>query len=488
MNHIRSPSLTSLTFLNRLRVVGGKSAKPAIAIFENQNLQAIFDWNARGNLKLKIKTGYVQIFNNILLCKNETRRLQDILDRTGMTNDLVQNNGGRNKCVANTIETIFHVVSHDTCTIRWKEVITEELRFDVYIIQYVSVEVPVIDEATLLERDSCSSHGWQHVFVKSDDWRAADGGWLEFNLTALSQYTTYAFLVQTYQYGANELNYEIQHNNTVIDGAISQVKTFVTKLKVPSRIKKFKTYNKTSTTVSLQWSVAGNEDPAITAFYLDIVKVPFNLSLTDSRDYCANPIDRMERNELKDSSDDDEKFVSEMFDTHYCCEQCCKARQEEKLSQEAEDSNFEADLMKFSDHVLRKDLELPTKIMKLPNFIDRIEISRDNRQHTVINLDPFSAYTFHLRACSSVLKCSESEQLTVLTEAGGNASFDRVELTTSSYDFESPNFNVRFEEPALKNGAIISYIIEIREVVGNDSIFLFTGCITRLQHETNDYK
>lgn len=365
-----------------------------------------------------------------------------------------------------------------------------KLTFNAYIIQFVSVKsAKVIDENLLLERDSCSSYGWHHMFVKSGDWRLVDNGQLEFNLTGLSQFTTYAFLVQTYQYGANETSNETEQNSTEFDGAISQVKKFRTNLKVPSRVKNLETVNKTTSSVTLRWSVIVSEEPAITAFYLDVVKIPFNVTLIDRRDYCMHPIDKseeievmetikVEQNDYEDDEEDDER----------CCSRCCKLQEEQKLSRELEDSNFEADLVKFSDEVPRKDFQLPTQIKKLPTFIDRITIAPGNRSYTIFNLDPFTAYTFYLRACSGELKCSEYELHTELTQMSKDESYDRVELQPTSYVYESANFHVRFQEPAKTNGVIISYVTEVREIVGNDSIYLFTDCITRRQHEINEFK
>lgn len=485
INYCRSPPITELTFLNRLRIVEGKKNKTSILIFENQNLQTILDWRTRGNGKLKLKNGNIQIFSNMLLCGNETKRFQDIIERSGEYSDLIHNNGGKNKCTANSIATSFYVLSHDSCAIRWSDAsLKDKHTFNAFIIQYVPImSTKFLDENMLLERDSCSSYGWQHAFVK--DLHYTYDGLLEYNLTELNQFTTYAFTVQTYQYGGNETSFQLIKNSTEYDGAISQVKTFRTLLKAPSRVKNLETMRKTFNRITLQWSVAENEDPAIEFFYLDVLKRPFNVTLIDRRNYCINPIEKTESETI-------ERFRVNQYqelidDDQLCCDNCCQLNEERQVVRKQQDSDFQANLKKFSE-LPRSNLEPRVEIKKRKNFIKRVKIPTEYRNYTIDGLSPFTLYSFHLHACSSDSKCSDYELHSEMTQMNGHESFDRVELQPSSYVFEGTTFHIHFDEPTDKNGAIISYHTELKEIIKNSSIHLSSDCVTRHQHQMNGFK
>lgn len=478
----RSPPITELTFLNRLRVVEGKKNKTAILIFENQNLQTLLDWRKRGNTKLNVKSGNILIYNNILLCGNETRRFQDIIERTENVTDLIQTKGAKNKCKpTNAIEASFFVWSHDSCAIRWRDVNPKDKqKFNAYIIQYVPIKSSkFLDEKLLLERDSCSSYGWQNAFVKQDVWHFNPDGLLEFNLTGLSQFTMYAFSIQTYFYGDDS------ENNTENDGAVSAVKWFRTLLKVPSRVKNLSTVEKNSTFITLQWSVVGTEEVAIKSFYIDVVAIPFNETILDRRNYCVNPIEKA-RSEPVDALWVDEH--QEQDDGEFCCDKCCKQSEERKKVREQENNDFRAHLVKFGEGIPRVNNEPRAGIKKLHNFIGRFDVPQSQRNFTVEGLNPFTFYTFYVHACSSELQCSDYELHSDMTEMSTNESYDRVKLKPASFVFESRNFHVHFEEPNDKNGAIVMFVTELREIVGNSSLFLFNDCITRQQHEANGFK
>lgn len=484
MNYCRSPPITELTFLNKLRIVEGKKNKTSIHIFENQNLQTIFDWRLRGNAKLKLRNGNIQIFSNMLLCGNETRSFQDIIERSGDHTDLIQNNGAKSRCTLNSIETSFYVLSHDSCAIRWKDVKIKGtvFKFKTFIIQYVPIKsTSNLDDNILLERDSCSSYGWQHVFVKDLHYRS-DGN-LEYNLTGLSQFTTYAFTVQTYQYGGNELSLEY---NTEYDGAISAVNSFRTLLSVPSRVRNFGTIAKSQSKITVQWAVIENEEPAIEFFYLDVLKKPFNVTLIDRRNYCTNPIakseaetvDRLRLSQYEELADNDEQ----------CCDNCCQLKDEGQVMSDQQDLEFQETLAKLGDQIPRKFLEPRVRIKNNVNFVERIKIPAEHRNFTVGNLDPFTLHTFYLHACSSDIKCSEYETHSEMTQMNSHSSFDRVQLRATSYMFESRTFSVHFEEPKEINGVIISYHTELREVVENSSVHQAVDCVTRHQHELSGFK
>lgn len=423
------------------------------------------------------------------MCGNETKRLQDIIERsTTNFNDLFLNNGGNNKCFVNTIETSFYVWSHDSCAIRWRAVnLKGKQKINAYIIQYVPIKsTKSLNDKVFLERDSCSSHGWQHAFVKLIDWHSTADGHLEFNLTGLNQFTIYAFSIQTYLYDANETSFQIGKESNEYEGAISQVKTFRTLLKAPSRVKNIETLTKTANSITLQWSIEENEESAIEFFYIDVVKKPFNVTLIDRRNYCTNPIVKTEREASQFISL--KTFQQFIPNDDLCCYRCCRFNEEQAKYQEREDFDFQVILVKFGEREPRRILEPRIEIKKFPFYINRFIVSSESRTYTIDNLDPFSLHTFYVHSCASDAKCSDYELHSEMTQMYGNESFNRVELEAANYALESTNFYVYFEEPKQKNGVVVSFFIELREIIQNSSVHAFSECITRRQHQINGFK
>lgn len=430
---------------------------------------------------MTVINGSIRIYRNIMLCSNETRRFLDVVNRTGKFEDLIQSNGAENKCADRKIEASFGNVTHDSCTIRWKKVErTDELQFNAYIIQYVAIKSSkAVSDEIFLERDSCSSFGWQNVFLNSSFIGNKDI--LEYQLTNLQQFTTYTFSIQTYQYGMSEL----MLNNTEGDVAISPVQTFRTMLKALSRVRNFATLNKTDSSITLKWDVVDNEASEVEFFYLDVEKKPFKQELLDRRDYCEYPIeDETETIAL-------EQFVEDIQSKEpllNCCDMCCKADKEKQRVRQQEDNDLQDSLMKFSEQAPGSNTEPRMKIKGSPNFLNRIMIYPFQRTFTVNDLTPFMTYNFHLHACLSYSKCSDYEVVSETTLKSSNKSFDRVELRPASYVFETNAFHIRFEEPVAVNGVIVSYIAEIWKTRTNTTMRHLTACLTRKKHQESGFK
>lgn len=440
-------------------------------------------------MKLKVKRGNVLIYNNILLCQNETRRFEEILSRTPQESDLIHNNGAKNKCVLPTIEVGFKVWSHESVAVRWKDVNTKlKRRFNAYIIQYVAMETSsILEDKLLLERDSCSSYGWQHTFVRRDDCRDIGNGYLEYNLTGLEQFTFHALSIQTYHYGAADDNDSpLQQSTLEHDGEISAVKTFQTLLKIPSRVRNLRTIEKSPEFIKLQWDVTASEQAAIKFFYIDVIEKPFNKTLIDRRNYCTEPIEASENDEYMETFNTDSKSVANpFFDLSLsCCDQCCQMRQDFKDNWELEDIDFQANLVKYSEEGPRRTFQ--PRLQSHRKFVERSTVPSTDRTYLVENLQPFTHYTFYLHACLSDDICGDFEFHSEMTSATLNQSYDRVKVHPSRNIFEEKEFHIYLEEPVLANGVIIKYIAEFWQVVSNFSVRLSVHCITRKELQLNE--
>lgn len=193
-----------------------------------------------------------------------------------------------------------------------------ELVYPAYLIRYVPLEPDEeVHEKLFFQRDACSSFGWLSVYLSHRDWKWSKDGRLEYNLTELSQYTRYAYSVQTYVFGTDDSDIHTLQSQIVNDGASSDVSTFLTTMQSPSRVKRLKTVKRTPSSIMFRWRLNESEKDAIKFFYLDIVQRPTNTSQIDQRDYCANPITEEEKEESV--------FVEMMNeDDENCCKKCCK--------------------------------------------------------------------------------------------------------------------------------------------------------------------
>lgn len=436
----------------------------------------------RGDKKLTITQGSVLIYNNFRLCENEVANFKKLLVGNEPRHDYMLNNGHNKKCKNDEIKTEFQVISHDKVIISWidKSIVnlTNMDDFPGYLIQFVAIEdseKKEVDDNMLYERDICSSFGWKNALVKKEDVSVENGSY-RFTLNNLTQYTTYAFTVQLYYYETAEaMN---GYSNLSSRGA-SEAIVFKTKMIRPSRVTKFTTTLKTIDSISLVFDVKSNERSVIDNFLVHFFEENyFDANVIDQRNYCLNPvssdsvINSLASESLKNRYDDREN----------CCERCCDER---RKAREVNDDTFRDNLIKFSDNKVRKNQQNHLlKMRRMKGFKDQIIINGSLRTYTVTKLKPFTFYKFHIYACT-IETCSEYEILTEKT--AHHEKYDRVVLHPIVNDLNN-KFVVYFDEPKLKNGAIVNYIVELREVKENSSHLLSSECITRKMHEKKKYR
>ncbi|CRL06839.1 CLUMA_CG019541, isoform A [Clunio marinus] len=487
----RSSAITELTFLNNLRVIYGYKKKPAMLIFENPNLQKLFDWEKRGGMKLRIRRGEVHIYSNLMLCANETRKLVANIERPNgapETNNLIQNNGIRNICKAPTILTRAVVLSHESCKIQWKNTKPTEVKgnFQAYIIQYAATKPnEKFDGRLFFERETCSSFGWHSIYLNHNEWEELPDGFLEFVVTDLDQSTRYAYMVQTYVYGPNEVEHHAASQSTVEDdGAISEVGNFETLMRVPTRPKSLKIVAKTPTSLSLGWDILANEADDIRYQYLDVVMKPFNLDFVVKKDYCmVREVPKNTSESVLNSWEGETMRTKNEF-----CKMCCVIEEEDKKKRQKKENDFEEALIKFSETTSRESHEPRNAVQSVPGYVGRFFIESDKRTFIIEKLRAYTIYQMFLHACSSERVCSEYALAAEITATGDNKTYDRIKIKFVKPYFDSEDFEVYFNEPVKVNGAIITYISEFREMDGNKTNYLFSECITREKHEENNHR
>lgn len=486
-SYLRSMPLTSLTFLNKLRIVYGNNKYPnmsVVRIFENQNLQWLFDWRRRDGLQLEVKYGTIQIFNNPMLCETEIVKFGTIVIPSNIIiTELVSRNGYQNKCTVDDISTKAEVLSHSEVEIEWSDLAANQTkRRRGYLLQYVTIDANETREAEdnmLFERDSCSSHGWKSVILKSQDInvRPSNDNKTEMffhKLTNLQQYTFYAFVVQRY----NHNSISTKKFNSTISGT-SKIVWFQTLMNVPSRVVNFSVQIKTPNAITLKWDVLQKEEKALTTFWIYIYEHAENIKQLDARDYCTNSIKTDELTVINEKSESDDQNLNSSHEK--CCQECCQNQNIIRHNM----GEFKRSLIEFARNDLVINSEAKRKAMtNLPGFKNLVMLRKDARNFTATDLTAYTAYSFHIYACAE--KCSDYELITERTAY--DSGFDVVEVMLIDNEFYNNQFRIRFDEPKAKNGAILSYLIEIDKIIDNERFPYRTECITRKQHELSDYE
>lgn len=501
------PSITSLTFLNKLSFVKGdlSVSEFAVKIFNNHNLNSLFDMEARKNprISLKIESGQVIVFNNKNLCPSEVDKFMEEVN--GERVSLLMMSDWKNKnplrCTGSEIEPSHKVISNDTVEISWTKV---DLNVSFYEIKYFKyIHDDELDETIFNDEPSSCSSSLSRLKSITLDLREVDNvgnvmsnktsnnsslnsnppnaKLMKYNLTGLDHYSRYAYLVQT-------------KDMKLQTGAISSIKNFTTNLTSAMRVQSIQTVQKTPTSIEISWkttNISNDED-----IYIEIYKVPYNLSQFDERDYCENPLSEKEKKQIlslhEDNEQDDEKCLSEN-----CCQTCCKDR---KLKKERNRS-FEDKLAKYVDSKLEKRSELKDiSNISLANKPDYNKTQTSNSTHYKFeNLEPYTIYMFRIRVCITVNSGDEnsviySEYAMYRDMTNPNISaihpkydvYDKVIVSGEKVITDKQGiFILDFKEPKYYNGIVLNYVIEVYKFLENHNEKHITLCITR-QDFNND--
>lgn len=462
-----------------------KTASYSIRIFGNQNLQSLFDFRIRDGLKLDVKYGTVQIFQNHLLCETEIELFKSILTpNEARQKDFMTNNGYQRSCKNDNIKTSSKVISHKEVEISWEDLLSNktEIKISGYLLQYVRIEnyeIRNFDENMLYERDSCSSHGWKQIVLKKNDFKTSNST-MSYRLTNLSQFTYYAFTIQRYNY--NSIEDVAKHNNSLLSGT-SEVNIFQTLMNIPSRVTKFSAVIKTTNSIEVEWSMIERERKGITRFLILYFERPISIKQLDARDYCKEPIDFEEVSMIENKLDN---IGNEFINDDRCCENCCMNQFDRDEKIEADENDFQDSMKKLSKSEMRLiDDKYIDKVTSRSGYIDTLKFEQDANKTLISNLTVFTNYAFYIFVCDDN-RCSDYELIHERTAL--EPTFDSIELLPKENVFQRNAFRIQFDEPKNKNGLITSYIIEIIEIKENINLPFSTICISRQQHAKNKFE
>ncbi|XP_073958347.1 insulin-like receptor isoform X2 [Choristoneura fumiferana] len=294
---VRSYPLVSLMSLKRLEkivAIPGLHKGEALHIFNNPNLELLWDWEADPPKRLQI-TGKLFIHFNQKLCYN--KQILPLRNMTvGTSFDEVEvstdNNGDQALCYQETLDLRIQTLHKNFVILTWNTFCIDDTRQLLgYSIYYIAAEHNV----TLYgQRDACSDT-WNVLDIANDDVRnntaivkpgpgfpndTCDSQQPVFHpVNHLIPFTRYAVYVKTY--------------TTLQDkrGAQSPIKYFVTLPGRPSPPVGLTEESRTEHSVSVRWSPPTMPNGTIIAYHVEVQANSYNrLKIMGANvNYCTNP-------------------------------------------------------------------------------------------------------------------------------------------------------------------------------------------------------
>lgn len=227
----RSFPIVSLSFLKKLKYIRGKrleSNKYALVIWDNQNLQELWDENQ----EVQIDNGQLFFHFNPKLCFFKIERLTKFPGRIENYDTAKISNGDKIPCnVTSLAVNVANILSH-AALLTWDPLKLEDERS---LLSYVVFYIPAqYTNVTLWDgRDACGNDGW--LVDDVNDFTTYDP--IAFPLTKLEPYTQYAYYVKAYTLATERT------------GAQSDIQYFRTLPGQPQAITKLKSSPKSSSSV-----------------------------------------------------------------------------------------------------------------------------------------------------------------------------------------------------------------------------------------------
>lgn len=285
---VRSFPLISFNFLKRLRVIRGnvlENGKYTLSVFDNQNLQELWDWSTHKNITILSKMGSPKIFFHfnpkLCLYKIEKLREKAKLDEFTDYDVAPDSNGDKIACNITELQTkVIKKTSRGTI-IEWEAFMHHDTRsllgYVVYFIEAPKKNVKMYDG-----RDACGGDGWRVEDVSAEiptppsynDTMLQRPIVLTHILTQLKPYTQYAYYVKTYTIATER------------SGAQSKVKYFTTLPDIPSSPRALSTYSNSSSELVMSWLPPLHKNGNLTHYRIIGRWEPDDPNFIDQRNYC----------------------------------------------------------------------------------------------------------------------------------------------------------------------------------------------------------
>lgn len=227
----RSFPIVSLSFLKKLKTIRGQrleSSKYSVVIWDNQNLQELWD----DSQKINVVKGKFFFHFNPKLCFFKIENLANNSDRIENYETAKMSNGDKTPCNVKSLEVKIAEILPHAALLTWSPLKLEDERS---LLSYVVFYIPANHQNVTLwdGRDACGNDGW--LVDDVNDFTSNDS--ISFPLTRLEPYTQYAYYVKAYTLATERT------------GAQSEIKYFRTLPGTPQVVVKLKAVSKSSSTI-----------------------------------------------------------------------------------------------------------------------------------------------------------------------------------------------------------------------------------------------
>lgn len=545
---IRAKPLVSLMFLKNLRKIHGawdatsKYKGQVMHIFNNPNLELLWDWPTHGNLSISGGTFFIHL--NPKLCYNQITPLINMTDTKANFTEIEvsdDNNGNQASCEPDKLHLRVSQLCSTAVVLTWDMFCAEDIRKLLgYSVYYIATESNV----TLYEQRDVCSDIWNVNDITIDEARANStetfGNQTDimnpcanmqpsfYFLSHLTPYTRYAAYVKTYT--------TLQAKK----GAQSSIVYFRTLPGHPSAPVGLSVEPSTDS-VNIRWLPPTRPNGTIALYHVEVKANSYNRRqiLAGNANYCNNPsvLSNIITARAEDSpSSRDKEPTGDVTKQSCSCEE--KSTPGTRFNSRAEEErmesiNFENELQnqvyKKSDKMKSKatvnkvkrsvDHTLNSMLVKLTENIEPkigqnftnttdeegfaktlyFQLGGSARTLTVTNMHHFTWYTVNIWACREQhvnesfaeyesTWCSERAYNIFRTAERVDADIVRdvhAELIVSNNTLGE--VNVTWKPPLSPNGFVVAYTVQHSRIEDNGQVsdVVYTSCVTIDEYERN---
>ncbi|XP_050497330.1 insulin-like receptor [Diabrotica virgifera virgifera] len=445
---VRSFSLLSLSFLKSLKLIKGEeldNGKYVFSVFDNQNLQDLWDWNTRP--PLKIKSGKLFFHFNPKLCYEKILTLQEKAGLGNFTDlEVAKNsNGDKTACNITPLDVKVTNIESNSSTLEWKAFFLDDPRkLLAYIISYT--EAPFKNISQYDSKDACGQDNWKVVDTPNKE----EEDVITYKIKNLESYTQYAFYVKTYTI-ASERN-----------GAQSEIQYFRTLPSMPLPPSNLNVISNASDSLYITWGPPSRPNGPITHYEIR-KKIRDDQSYNQEHDYCSDHTPKEEAHS-----------TTKPPPLHNC--QCESSTQSTTQFDEGAEERiqFEDNLLNqvylkrpgkrekreavlYTNSSLQESTDNPAKYLK--NDTEHVYKTK-NTNYYLKNLHHYTMYDVHVWACRDD-ECSVAAMRSFRTkEKVGADVISNLTLVHKTQD----SVTISWHQPKDPNGNIYAYIIESKKI------------------------
>lgn len=284
---VRSFPLISLNFLKNLRVIRGnilENNKYSLAVFDNQNLQELWDWETHPNLTILSSAGPAKLFFhfNPKLCLQKIEMLRDKAKLEDFNDHDVASSSNGDKVACNVTQLKTKVIKKTSrgAIIEWEAYTHHDTRSLLGYVVYF-IEAPHRNVTMYDGRDACGGDGWRVEDISADSvlpqsQNGSDRHPEPFShiLTLLKPYTQYAYYVKTYTIATER------------SGAQSKLEYFTTLPDAPSPPRALSIWSNSSSEMVISWLPPLHKNGNLTEYRIIGRWQNDDPTFIDQRDYC----------------------------------------------------------------------------------------------------------------------------------------------------------------------------------------------------------